>query len=274
MKRWLLWLCCVMLSNAVLAAGPNVVRKRVQASMLVTGTIEVTPEGSVAKYTLDHPKELPPGVRNLLGKVVPTWKFEPVRVNGKAVTARAMMSVRIVAKRAENDSYAISIAGTRFGDFVSKLAVKAFKQEKPQYPRQLLRQGVDGTVYLALRLNSQGSVVDAAAEQVNVGKIGSDAQLDQWRILLADAAIAAARHWTFSLPGDAAPSGRVIRMPVIFYMRWPGYGHWSVYVPGPVQPIPWLDNHNQMLSGDVDALPDGDVDLVEHGLHLMLSVNG
>jgi hypothetical protein len=40
-------LFCLLLSGVALAAGPNEVRKRVQASMLVTGSIIVAPDGSV-----------------------------------------------------------------------------------------------------------------------------------------------------------------------------------------------------------------------------------
>src|SRR6185437_14739483 len=102
MKRWLPGLLCMVLSGVALAAGPNAASKRVQAgagdqharlhplarlhpnaaskrvqaSMLVTGTIEVAPDGSVAQYALDHPDELPPAVKGLLAKAIPSWKFE------------------------------------------------------------------------------------------------------------------------------------------------------------------------------------------------------
>ena len=58
--------CCagIVLSTAALASGPQ--SESVRASMLVTGTIQEAPDGSVATYAIDHPESLPPAVRSLL----------------------------------------------------------------------------------------------------------------------------------------------------------------------------------------------------------------
>lgn len=53
MRRRLIGLFCALLSGAALAAGPGGVRKRIQASMLLTGTIVVAPDGSVRSYLID-----------------------------------------------------------------------------------------------------------------------------------------------------------------------------------------------------------------------------
>jgi 1-deoxy-D-xylulose 5-phosphate reductoisomerase len=282
MKRWLPGLLCMVLSGAALAAAlaaaPDAASKRVQASMLVNGMIEVAPDGSVAQYALDHPEKLPPAVKGLLAKAIPTWKFEPVAVDGKPMIAKAAMSLRIVAKPLGDGNYSIAVAATHFGDRNNDQAIKSVQRRPPAYPPATIRERVTGTVYLALRVDAAGKVADAAAEQVDLGEIGSDPQMKQWRDRLAWVSVATARRWTFSPATDAASPYRVVRVPVTFNLRVNGYstrvgyGQWNVYVPGPVQLIPWLDN--KLMSGGVDALPDGDIDQVGHGLRLLTPIKG
>ncbi|TAL97570.1 MAG: energy transducer TonB [Rhodanobacter sp.] len=97
MKRWLLGLFCLLLSGAALAAGPRAVRERVQASMLVTGSITVAPDGGMKSYVLDHPEQLPAPVVTLIAQNAPRWRFQPVIRDRVAVSAKAPMSLRIVA---------------------------------------------------------------------------------------------------------------------------------------------------------------------------------
>lgn len=278
MKRWLPGLLCMVLSGVALAAGPNAASKRVQASMLVTGTIEVAPDGSVAQYALDHPDELPPAVKGLLAKAIPSWKFEPVAVNGKPVIAKVAMSLRVVAKPLDDGDYSITVAATHFGDQSNGHVIKAVERRPPVYPPEAIRERVTGTVYLALRVDAAGKVADAAAEQVDLGEIGSDVQMKQWRDRLAWVSVSTAKRWTFSPATDAASPYRVVRVPVTFNLRINGYstrvgyGQWNVYVPGPVQLIPWLDN--KLMSGGADALPDGDLDQVGHDLRLLTPIKG
>ena len=278
MKRWLPGLLCMVLSGAALAAGPGAASKRVQASMLVTGTIEVAPDGSVAQYALDHPNELPSAVKGLLAKAIPIWKFEPIVVDGKPAIAKAAMSLRIVAKPLDDGNYSITVAATHFGDRNDDHAIKSVQRRPPVYPPEAIREHVTGTVYLALRVDAAGKVADAAAEQVNLGEIGSEVQMKQWRDRLASVSVATASRWTFSPATDAASPYRVVRVPVTFNLRINGYstrvgyGQWNVYVPGPVQLIPWLDN--KLMSGGADALPDGDIDQVGHDLRLLTPIKG
>lgn len=52
MKHRLAGMAGVLFATAALAAGPGGVRGRMEASMLVTGTIAVAPDRSVSGYTL------------------------------------------------------------------------------------------------------------------------------------------------------------------------------------------------------------------------------
>lgn len=269
-----LLLCCagIVLSTSALAAGPQ--NESVRASMLVTGTIQEAPDGSVATYAIDHPESLPPAVRSLLTDAIPTWKFDPLKAGGKAIAPKVPIAVRVVATTMDGDKVRLEIEGVHFGPPDHDPGIALVKQEKPVYPPAAEHALVHGTVYLAMRVDPAGKVADVAVQQVDMGVVGRDAELNRWRALLGRVSREAASQWVFTPASDAAAPYRIVRISVTFALRSiatggttkPSYGHWNVYEPGPVQPVPWLDGR-QPADG-VDALPDGDIDLVGHGLHM------
>jgi hypothetical protein len=282
MKRLLIGLCCGLFSCAVLAAGLAAVRKLVQASMLVTGSIIVAPDGSVRSYTIDRAEKLPAVVVGLIGKNVPNWKFEPSALDGRPVAAKATMGLRVVAKPVGDGNYSISIGGVQFGQGASDESISYKHREAPSYPIWAAQARVSGTVYLLLRVGRQGQVEDALAEQVNLGVTASDASMERWRHVLANAALNAARRWTFNTPTSGKHVGDdywVARVPVNFSLRESGqpfrdaYGQWKAYVPGPRQPVPWFDK-GRMMSTGVDALPAGGIYQVDQGLRLTTPLAG
>lgn len=278
MKRWLTGFGCLLLSGVALAAGSNEAYRHVQASMLVSGDIEVAPDGSVMGYDLDHPSEIPMQVRHLLAKVVPAWKFEPVVVHGRPAIAKASMSVRVLATPMDKDTFRLAIAAVHFGERDGKPAIKAVHERRPIYPSEAMREHVTGTVYLVARLDADGKVVDAAAQQVDLGTLSGSVQMKHWRDQLARASVRAAQSWLFSPATAGAPAYRIIRLPVTFNIRVNGfstrvhYGQWDVYVPGPVEWIPWLDK--RLITGGVDAVPVGAIDQMGRGLHLLTPLKG
>jgi hypothetical protein len=282
MKRFLMGLFCALLSAAALAAGPNEVRKRVQASMLLTGKIVVAPDGSVRSYSIDKAEKLPAPVTSLIANNVPKWKSEPTLLDGKPVAAEAVMSFRVVAKPVGDDNFSISISGAEFGHGKPGEAISYKDRARPVYPPNAVHARISGTVYLVLRVGRQGQVMDAVAEQVNMTVLGSDDELERWRQVLAKSALRAARQWTFNPPTlgkDVDAKYWVARVPVNFNLRIAGmprsesYGHWQEYVPGPREPVPWFDN-KQLASTSADALPDGDIQQVDQGLRLTSPLNG
>lgn len=282
MKRMALGVVGLLLAGVALAAGPAAVRARVQASMLVSGSITVAPDGTVKSDVIDHPEKLPAPVVNLIERSVSTWRFVPVVRDAQPVMAKAAMSLRIVAKPVGKGNFSISIEGANFNQPSPEQMARAKRREPPVYPRAAIRAGVSGTVYLVLRLDRQGKVADAAIEQVNIGEVASDPELARWRRVLADASLSAARRWTFLPLGsgkDHAAPYRIARVPITFSLYRSGmprsgedYGRWKAYVPGPLQPVPWIDQ--RMLSGGVDALPDGVVYLVAQSLQLTTPLAG
>jgi hypothetical protein len=86
------------------------------------------------------------------------------------------------------------------------------------------------------------------------------------RTAFAQTSVAAAKAWTFKVP-EAGPEKDAeywtVSIPLNFNItngnssaREPKYGQWEVYVPGPVQPIPWAQDE---VADDIDAdaIPDG-----------------
>lgn len=286
MKRWLSGLLCLALSGAALAAGPGAVRKRVQASMLVTGALEVAADGSVAQYTLDHPEKLPDAVKGLLAKSIPAWRFKPVEMDGKPVAARAPMSLRVVARPLGDNEFSLGVAGAWFGDGAahqsdaSARTVSYKSRHRPGYPVDAVDSRVSGTVYVLLKIGRDGRVADAEAEQVDLRVVASDNELAVWRHVLAGAALSALKRDTFNLPSAGPEADKpywVARIPVTFNLNVPGtpsvsYGQWQAYVPGPAHEPAWAAEHQ--LAGSPDAVPEGGVLLAEQTLRLLTPLGG
>ena len=288
MKRLLMGLFCGLLSGVALAAGPSDVRQRVQASMLVTGSIVVAPDGSVSSYTIDHAEKLPPVVVGLIDKGTKSWIFAPVLIDDRAVAARANMSLRIVAKPEGKDEYAVSVEGAQFGkdkndeggDVELGKTITYETHPSPHNPQSAVSAGVWGTVYLRVLVNSQGRVANAIAEQVNMGVVASDLELDRWRRVLAGASLEAVRRWTFRTPTEGREATKdhwETRIPVSFSLegRTPreSYGKWDAYVPGPKQTVPWRESSEES-TGAADAIADGGLYQIGSGLQLTTPLNG
>lgn len=278
MKRMLYAIPLLLVTGLAMATGVSTSDRNVQASMLVSGDIEVAPDGSVMQYALDHPAELPSQVKGMLAKAIPTWKFQPVIADGKPAIAKAAMSVRVVAKPVDKENFRISVESAHFGHQEGDPAIKSMRKQQPVYPRSAINDRVSGVVYVIARVDASGKVADVAAQQVNLHNSGSAVQLERWRAELARASVDAIRNWTFTPAASDAAPGRLVRMPVTFILHSgidssePSYGQWDVYVPGPVQLIPWLGN--KLFSAGVDAVSDGAIDQVGQGLQLLTPLTG
>jgi hypothetical protein len=274
-KQWLMGLAAFAVTGLALAAGPGAARKHAEASMLVTGEIAVAQDGSVTGYTIDRQEKIPPEVVGLIGRAAPKWHFQPVMQEGHAVAAKAHMNIRLVARHESDDSdtYVIHIASATFGDYGAGGESMTYAQRTPpSYPRDAVAAGVQGTVYLLLRVGRDGKVADAAVEQVNLGVAGSAREMKIWRDVLANPALRVAKGWTFNLPTKGLHVNDpeyVTRVPVMFRLNRNErpddlYGTWLAYVPGPKEPIAWAKNDDS----SADALPDNGLYLVNSGLKL------
>lgn len=270
-KQWWMALLLVVLAGPAFADDTQEVRKQVEASLLVTGTIDVSADGQVVAYTLDHADDLSAGVVGLVDQAVPTWRFEPIELQDEAARVRARMTLRLVSRKLDEERYSVRFAAASFvQDALPASKVQPGDMDPPFYPFPALRQEVSGTVYSVLKIGRDGTVEDAIIERVNLRMIDSSERMAEWRDMLAEAALRAARKWTFvpPSPGEAkdAPFWS-IRVPVDFRSDVePDYGEWEAYVPGPLHGVPWLDDKRPAGS---DALVAGGVYPLEPGMRLL-----
>src|SRR4249919_334705 len=272
----------LLASAAALAAGPGAVRKQIEASMLVTGKIQVDTSGKVAGFSLDEKDKLPEGVVSLIGTAVPTWRFEPVLIDGKAANVATDMNIRVVAKKVDKDSFTITIRSAGFGDRTGKPEERPrpVSMEPPRYPDSAARNGVSGTVYLLVRAGRDGKVSDVFVEQVNLKAVADETTMARWRRMFEDASVWQAKRWTFAPPteGDDARSDFwVLRVPVMFSFDDPrsakaAYGRWEAYVPGPRQANPWKED-KEGAAFSPDTLAPGGAYLAGSGLKLLTQLS-
>lgn len=239
--------------------------------MLVTGELWVTPTGHVGGFTLDKPDELPAPVKSLVAKAVPQWRFEPVRVDGRAVNAKARMNLRVVARRSttEKDSATIRIGSTYFGDMKAAQGIEMHARRKPVYPQMAIDARAGGTVYVLAELAPDGTVKRLAVEQVNLTSAGPERVVKRIREALAKASIEAVKDWTFS--SATSKPDQFVRVPLNFQINdnhhsTRVYGKWEGYIPGPRELVPWA-TEAQLATG-VDALPAGSAASAKQALTL------
>lgn len=278
-------LCVLALPTVAAAADAS----RQQASMVVAGTITVDPQGDVTNYTLNDAAQLPPAVVQLIKETVPAWRFKPVMRDGVAVNASTGMSLRIVADIIDAQHATIRLAGEYFGcaaGMSAELSAKVCPAgaylsyravDPPKYPVAAERSLIEGEVFLMLQIGADGHVLQSAVRQVD---LYTEADIPATaRSLLAHAALDAAKTWTFNIPtrGASATAGKwVVNVPVNFTLKRPlqlpgdlNYVRppntlWRAYIPGPVNPIPWVDDaakgaavHGDAVAGNGPFLADG-----------------
>ena len=276
--RYWIGACLMACAFSTLAGGGvAAIRKQVEASMLLTGTIEIAADGSVSGHVLDHPDKLEAGVIGLVDRTLPTWRFEPVVEDGKAHRATAKMSLLLVANRLDADRFTMRIRSANFVDTneapESKLSSK--RLEPPRYPVDAFRDGVSGTTYAIVRVDRSGKVADVAVEQVNLRVTGSQTQMAIWRDAFAKATRMAARKWQFTPPAtgkhvdDEFWSARVPVEYCVVEVGVPQYGKWQPYVPGPKQVVPWLNSAGADVASSPEALAAGGVYQLGAGPHLL-----
>jgi hypothetical protein len=255
-------------------------RRQTEASMLLTGTIEIEADGSVRGYSIDREDKVPDYVRANIAQWVPTWRFKPVLVDDRAMPERAKMSLRMAAKPLGDGKFAIYIASAGFGgksESEPTDSVTALEMKPPVFPQDVARMGGEGIVYILLKIGRQGTVEDVAVEQVNLTAYASNWKMQRIRLGLAEAAVKRAREWTFHTPstGDLADEEFwSVRVPVDFSYagdKKVAYGEWNAYLPGPRTHAPWLDESE---SAGNDALASGELQTIGTGPRLLTALRG
>lgn len=262
----------LLMSNACASATEEAAKKQIESSMLVSGTIEINPDGSVRAYAIDQAKSLGPALNEFIRQAVMAWKF---RVDTKEqVIAKAKMTLRLIAKSVDDKHDTLAIGSSSIGedDEAPSDSISWDHRLAPAFPRAAFDSGLTGVVYVLVMVDKDGAVKNAAVEQVNLTSYRPGWRMDVMRKILADAALKPTSRWTFHVPTTgkrvSAPYW-LVRVPVTFTSddnpRREPFGQWQTYLRGPRQSISWVDNP-ALLASDPDTVPDGAVKTV--GLEL------
>jgi len=253
-----------LLAMATMVAQASSI-KDIESSAVVSGTIVLAKDGTVQTAVIDDGAKYGQPIADMVRKAALQWRFQPVLRHDEPVVAKSSMHVRVVLKRMPDGNYRARIKGATFGDSSTDSTDTLHntgdnKRIQPQYPMAAIRGRVQGTVYLALRVDRNGHVVEAVAEQVNLGNTGPERILKQYRAILAESALKAARRWSYAIP-TTGPLARedswTAHVPVNYALNVLGAPKpdrtWVSYVPGPYTPAPWIDKPDMNAA---DALAD------------------
>lgn len=245
------------LAGAVEAASP--LAKEIERSMLITGSVDIEPDGSVSSHRLDNREQLPSGVAAFVDKAIAGWRFEPILVEGQPVAAQTKMSVRLVAQPVES-SFRVSIRAVDFGNYDPETMPSYRSRRAPRYPQDALHAHVGGDVYAVARIARDGSVQEVVAEQVNLKTAVPADQRSYYEQMLAAETTRTIRRWKFNPPsgGDEADAPFwTVRIPISYMIsgthRKARYGQWEAYLPGTYTPAPWRSADDGETSGDALA---------------------
>jgi hypothetical protein len=267
------------------AGGYTDLRKQVEASMLLTGTVAVAKDGSLRRFELDHPDQIDPAIRDFVERNIKSWSFAvdslPADVPANATVVNSM-SILVVAKPIEGDTFSLRLAASYFSakDPEPDTEVRYASMKPPEYPVSAVRAGVSGKVFLLVKIDHDGKVEEAIAEQVNLRAVAeNEKQMNRWRNVLAQASLEAVKRWKFTIPtrgGQALHASFLARVPIDFNFeraKQPEYGQWAPYIPGPRHPNPW-ENAEDNRGFAPDALAANGGIYSNDGLRLRTPLQG
>lgn len=246
----LLLMLLISLAFPCMAAASKV---KTESGMLVTGSIEISAAGQVLRHTLDQPERLPEPVRRFAESLIPTLRFDPVETPGQTPT-RSQMHLYFVAADNGNGGYAIRLRDAWFDsekttDTVMALPGSAGRMQPPRGPLPL---PMTATVYLALKIDRNGTVADIDVRHIDFGVSGPERSMKQWRRTVGDLVTDFVKKAKFAIPTTGPDADREYWTGLYAYpisvtgdddppKKESDYGRWQTFVPGPRKEIPWLD---------------------------------
>ncbi|HAV72974.1 MAG TPA: TonB-dependent receptor [Stenotrophomonas sp.] len=260
--------CGVGLSVVPDAAAQTVraVREQAQASMVLTGQIDLDTEGKVEGFQLDKRDQVNSAIARFVEGEVRSWRFEPVMTDGQPLKARTPVSIRLGGSAGPDGSQLVTLLAASFETYnqAATDVVTLLKTVPPVYPRDVFAAGGRGDVVLLLQVGRDGKVAGVATEQVNLRVVANESSMRSVRDKLSRVSEAAARKWTFNVPTTGEYKDEAtwtVRVPVHFalYGDREGYGRWDVYVPGPRKQAPWRADRALAADANADLLPTGGV---------------
>jgi hypothetical protein len=251
-------LLCLTLAVFASAVSADPKADDVELTITAVGRIAIDPEGKVHDYTMET--NLAPTIANQINRHVRSWRFEPILVDGRAVIAETGLRLSLAAVP-DGEHYKFRIERVDFGAAGESSRI-TMPRRGPRYPNQAIQALMEARVILIVRVDEHGKAIDVHRYQTSLSPHAKGAEAARWRRIFEHASTNAVKHWTFE-PGelvDGRPIGGSVMVPIEFRLTDAGSargdGQWRAYVPGPIQPAPWLSE--AIVADDVGALGNGE----------------
>lgn len=275
----IVFLGAVLSLPAAASGNARAALKQLEMSMTLTGTIDVEPDGSVSSVLLHERDKITPAIYDFVHRAAMDWRFEPVLdAKGTAGAVRAPMQLRLVARDRDDGEMEVAVRSATFAaDYDPKdpAQVRYLKQTPPHYPEDAVRAGVTADVYVAIKIDRDGAVVDVATRQVNLHQRASERAMNRWRNSFAKASERGIRDWRFKVPTegeDASDPFWVVTAPISFRLVYDETrpdlqqadrpGVWHAYLAGPLLDVSWCPSND----GAADTVPEGGLRMGNEGV--------
>lgn len=254
----------------------------------VEGMLVVDTEGKVAELTLET--ELSPMIAPAVERGLRAMRFKPVIVAGVPTAARSAFTLQLLGTK-QDGGLQVSFDGINFrapkgveAQRIDEAGPVARKMAPPTYPGSAMIAGIMGEVQLALLIDADGKPAKVAIVRSNVFAARKTRATVSGMRQLEQAALAAARKWTFTVPEGFASRSlkeRTSMTQVVFLLDSPGGGG-SWYRPGawlevlraPARPVEWLGPDAGRLAADQVAPGSGGLAPVAGNLELAQPLSG
>lgn len=208
------------------------------------GTLVVEPDGTVSDVRL----QMPSSTREAYSAAIARWTFEPMRVNGAAVRARANFTLKASGTAIPGtDQMRLAVDNVWFGESESLDGGESHQHRPqgqrlapPRYPHNVALAGYGGAIDVLVKLDSEGRVVDAGIAGIALTRssIRNKRQAESMARQMADASVSAARSWVVG-DREAIAAGSAT-VPVVFFPPQESFGGWKPQIPLDVTPLPWM----------------------------------
>ncbi|WWW35761.1 hypothetical protein V8017_01160 [Stenotrophomonas rhizophila] len=168
--------------------------------MVLSGTVDVGPEGQVEGFALDQRDDVPVPIAGFVDQVVNAWRFAPGTEDGRPVRMRTPVTLRIGGKSQPDGATLLTLLAANFDHYdpAATDTVTALTMRPPSYPDSVASIGGRGDVLLLLKIGRDGHVLDVATEQVNMKVVARGRRCSacgmRWR----------ARRWPLRVAGASA----------------------------------------------------------------------
>ncbi|MGY1530768.1 hypothetical protein [Luteimonas sp. A649] len=262
-KRWVsvlaLFLLLLPLAAAALTPSGKVHEVRIK------GRIEIGPDGQVVDYRPS--RDLPAVISNAVDANVRSWTFEPVVIDGRAVTAETGVLLVLDARERSDGGLALRIKDVAFG-----APEGSVEKAHPRYPVDALRSSIEARVILVMRVDGDGDVLDVAVEQTSLSRHVKPRHAQTYADMFEAASIDVAWRWRFGTREsvDGVPVEDTVRVPVEYLVgsRTPRF------TPGPVRVAPWRAESPPALPSELAALASDDIRSLDSVFKLRSGVLG